>query len=230
MIPSDAEVVRKTDSQERFTWMHSEGTLTFVEQEWGAWFRLDLDTGRLFSQEEEAYVRGDIGLTVLRSPALLEDLSGIAVRTALQSHDPLGFGHALISPEGLRCKLEALEDNFGHLTPEEASRRLQTCVSEARGHDEFHQFYSEEIQVYLDRGADPSSKTGDASILASVLLNHHLCESIALRSAELLCKKLKDVGHPVSFEEAELLRMREQKSPHDYMPRWSQLLRQARLE
>merc|ERR1712217_770824 len=95
---------------------------------------------------------------------------------------------------GLRNKLEIFKLNMPDLTPEKSTRLLRACVSDALKRDKYHQFYAEEVQWYLECGAEPrdDQHPTDASvtILAAVLHNRKVSVSIAVRSAELLCHAL----------------------------------------
>mmetsp|Transcript_44027 Transcript_44027/g.126093 ORF Transcript_44027/g.126093 Transcript_44027/m.126093 type:complete len:561 (+) Transcript_44027:53-1735(+) len=231
LVPDGKEVVRKGESRERLKLRHRDG-LPFLEQEKGAWFRLDAESGRLFAQFEGAAVRGDLGFTVLRSEGLRGRLfAKFDGRMALPAA-PLVTHDVIVSPEGLKNKLEVLKFSFGNLPPEVSTERLLRCVSDALDHPgEFrYQFYAEEVEFYLLCGADPLAvdglPTGVNSVLQAVLLNDTLNENVAFRSADHLCRARKEKGRSLVAEELELLQRRAQSSTDDLRPQWRHLAEQ----
>ncbi|CAE8644786.1 unnamed protein product [Polarella glacialis] len=225
LIPDAAKVVRKTDPLDRFKLIHTDG-LPFVEQEFGAWFRLDCTTGKLFTHLQDAEVRGDLEYTILRSPELRS-------RLALWCNDePLRcaseFPHDVIaSPEGLRNKLELFKFNMEGWSSEACTKQLVKRVSNGFENDEFHQPYSEEIQALLEFNADPAATEqlpdGVHSVLMAVLLNRNLRESVAMRSAEHLCRSLRKHRHALSVSEIEGLQDRAASASKDLQHRWKNL-------
>merc|ERR1712157_589353 len=119
--------------------------------------------------------------------------------------------------------------NYSYLTPEAATQLLANCVSEALAQDEYHQFYYEEVEVFLKHGADPTDTenvpSGTPSILAAVLHNNKVRENVALRSAELLCKALQQKERRLNPDELALLEEREARSTGDLRHRWGRLRR-----
>ena len=175
MIPNDCEVVRKHDPPEQLIRHHSHG-IPYVELEIGAWFRLDLSSGNLHAPFEGAEVRGDLSHTVLKSPALRERLRRQLFDWGVpRASKDVGLQcpHvACVSPEGLRNKLDIYRANFQilGLSAQQCTKRLIRCVSDGLANDSYHQFYAEEVQALLERGADPTATTGLPNEAASVLL------------------------------------------------------------
>lgn len=225
LIPKGLDVVRKTDTKDRLQLVHTRG-LPFVELETGAWFQLDLSSGKLFGHFEGAQVRGDFGYTVLQSQRLRKRL------TQWCKDEPPTFSSecchaAVINPEGLRNKLEVLLFNTTGLSPEDSTQQLASCVIKGYENDEYHQFYSEDIEAFLKRGANPAAidylPAGMPSILMAVISNGSLRENIALRSAELLFEALKKRGHSLGDSERQALLGRVQSSSKDLRSRWEHL-------
>eukprot|EP00927_Polykrikos_kofoidii_P067421 TRINITY_DN62911_c0_g1_i1.p1 TRINITY_DN62911_c0_g1~~TRINITY_DN62911_c0_g1_i1.p1 ORF type:complete len:569 (-),score=85.68 TRINITY_DN62911_c0_g1_i1:107-1813(-) len=228
LAPADADVVRKTDTRDRFRLVHTKG-VPFIEQEKGAWFRLDMCSGKLFTYFEGAQVRGDFGFSVLQSKDLRDQLALLGY----PNHElPVGgrCNHEVaVSPEGLRNKFEVLKFNTANLSPEASTKELVAIIGRGLLSDEYHQFYSEEVEAFLARGADPTAAEGlpaaAPSLLGAVLLNWHLHDNVALRSAEFLCRALARRGHELTREEGELLHNRLVASNKDLQSRWRRLQR-----
>merc|ERR1719188_488678 len=110
-----------------------------------------------------------------------------------------------VTPTGLRNKLEVFEEYLGTLSPEQATMHLKHVVASALGRNKYRQFYYEEVQVCLRRGANPLDRSQDISTLACVLCNANLNESIAAQSARLLCNAIKQAGQEMGSEERGLL-------------------------
>merc|ERR1712007_354201 len=122
--------------------------------------------------------------------------------------------------------------NTEGLSAQDSTERLATCVSSALERDEYHQFYSEYVEVCLERGADPTAKealpAGVPSMLMAVLLNCKVVDNIALRSAELLCQALRARANKLSEEEVQCLANRAQSAARDLKPRWKELWMKSR--
>lgn len=230
LVPSDAKnVVRKNDPSDHNQRLHSEG-FHFVEQEFGAWFRLDLDTGELQSQIEGAVARADLAFNVLRSQSLRKRL-GEEFNNITRVQHNASFVHMVsISPEGVRNKSEVLAFSLGRLTTAQSSQKLTACILKGLEGDEYHQFCAEEVEYYLKYDANALEvvrPTGvDLSLLKAVLSNRHLRESVALRSSEFLCRAFRKRERVLDKEESDLLRARASSSSSENLRRrWVALLR-----
>eukprot|EP00930_Biecheleria_cincta_P089471 TRINITY_DN78783_c0_g1_i1.p1 TRINITY_DN78783_c0_g1~~TRINITY_DN78783_c0_g1_i1.p1 ORF type:complete len:566 (-),score=76.77 TRINITY_DN78783_c0_g1_i1:154-1851(-) len=226
LIPGDAKVVRKSDPKDQRRLIHTEG-FHFVEQEKGAWFRFDLSSGKLYTSFSAAQVRGDLGYTVLQSKGLRKRFADWRGQKLIDVPSDCCCHPAVISAEGLRNKLPVYELNYAGVSPEDSTTRLAVSVSEGYESDKYHQFYSEEIEALLKKGADPTV-TGPLppdvpSVLVAVLRNQNLRGNIALRSAELLCQELRRCGCQLSQEEKELLVQNQAASGPDLKWRWERI-------
>ena len=196
LVSEAQEVVKGSDAKER---IHSEG-LPFLEVDSGKWFHLCLDEEppRLYSQCAGAKVRGDLGYDLLTRPSELRDELLKCTRQwqrpefddMLQQREP--WEHAVeISADGMCDKLEILHHNLRHLSPQDSSERLVSLLSRAL-QSPVDQFYSEEIQVLLERRADPTQEipTG-GSPLDAVRRNEHLNPSVRKKTIWALEDEMK---------------------------------------
>jgi len=134
-----------------------------------------------------------------------------------------------VTATGLRHKLEVFEQNLRHLSQVEATEHLKHTVTSALNRSKFHQFYYEEVECCLKLRADPMQTSQNQSILACVLRNANLNESIAVQSVTLLTNAIGKAGHKLNRDELTLLRKKvnDAKSPA-FKKRWSQLVRARR--
>lgn len=232
LVPSDAKnVFWKHDPPDQYQRLHTEG-FHFVEQEFGAWFRLDLDTGKLQSQIEGVVARADLAFNVLRSQSLRKRLGEEFNSTTRVQHNASFVHNVSISPEGVRNKSDVLAFSLGELTTEQSSQKLTACILKGLEGDQYHQFCAEEVEYYLWYGANalevvrPTGVDVDLSLLQAVLSNSNLRESVALWSSESLCRAFRKHGRVLDKEESDLLRARASSSSSEKLRRgWEALLR-----
>lgn len=238
LVPRDMEVVRP--GQDRGL-CHTVG-LPFAEHEVGGWFEVMPSTGQLRARFPDAEVRGDLGFAVLghrankgagdtESRRGIWDFMGVAQEQAAEPSSFVpGFEHAVkVTPTGLRDKLQVFKDDLGHLSPEQATEHLKQTVASALDRGPHRQYYYEEVECCLKLGASPMETARGQSLLECVLRNANLNESIATRSAELLCGSFRRAGHPLSQEERGLLQGRadDDELSARFRKRWSALLERS---
>lgn len=223
LVPESCDVVRPGGDRAR---CHTEGAL-FVEHEVGAWFEVVPSTGGLKAPFEGASVRGDLGFAVLGDKKGRQSIWEFLQN--LVSSDcgvPAGCNHDVaVTPTGLRDKLEVFEASMAGFSAEQATDRLVRVLTSALDRGAHQQFYYEEVQCCLSKNADARRATGHGSLLRCVLVNGRVNESIALRSAELLCGALRSRGAAPSAEEQALMRQRADRAPWAKLrDRWRALL------
>lgn len=238
LIPDNMKVIRPGQCGAR---CHTEG-VPFVEHEVGGWFEVLPSTGQLKARFPGAEVRGDLSFAVFgyranKGPgdvesrrSIWEFMENVRDRTALPFDLAPSFEHAVtVTPTGLRDKLPVFKYNLGHLSPDEATEHLKQTITSALDRGPHQQYYSEEVECCLELGASPMDAIHGRSLLAGVVQNEKLNESIAVRSAELLCRSLRQKGHQLSKDERCLLQSRaDNASSLRFRERWSAALEDVR--
>eukprot|EP00928_Gymnodinium_smaydae_P063887 TRINITY_DN47363_c0_g1_i1.p1 TRINITY_DN47363_c0_g1~~TRINITY_DN47363_c0_g1_i1.p1 ORF type:complete len:635 (-),score=55.02 TRINITY_DN47363_c0_g1_i1:147-2051(-) len=239
LVPESLDVARTDEDG----WRHHTEGIPFAEHDVGGWFELVPGTGQLKSRFGGAEVRGDIGWALFgHRPSggegdqksrdgiwsFMQAVQDRAVESSCSQAVPTFDHDVKISATGLRYKLEVFEEYFKNLSPVEATAHLQHVVSSALDRSKHHQFYYEEVQCCLNLGADPMEPIQGQSILACVLRNVNLNESIAAQSARLLCDALNKPGYEFGTVELDLLRDKISNAKYPkFKKQWSDLLHNA---